>query len=260
MLGVKAVNEKNQQIDFTNNNNYAVISVSGILPPLASVNTASLATKDGSLFNSARLTNRNIVLSVVPRGAIEANRVALYTYFKTKKPIRLYFTTGSRSVFIDGHVESINGDLFSMTEIIQISVVCPDPWFKAVTPVVVNFDVVSHSADINNASDDETGFVAEFTAAGAVSDIVLTNSTTGKSFTLTYDLVSGDKVVLNTRRGEKGIKLIRGGVETNILNYVDVSSNCLQLEMGANTLVFSCTSGIANLSAKLTLQPIFEGV
>ena len=260
MLGVKAVNEKNQQLDFAGNKNYALISVTGILPPKANVNASNLATMDGSVVNGSRLGNRNVVLTILPQGKIEANRVALYTYFKAKKQVRLYFTTGSRSVYIDGWVESVSGDLFSIKEKIQVSVICPDPWFKAVNAVTANFDAVTHEAGINNASDDETGFTAEFTASGAVSDIVLENETTGKTFTLNYDFGNGEKVILNTRRGEKSVKLVSGGTETNLLNHVDVSSEWFPLAMGANVLSFSCTSGGANLSAKLTLQPIYEGV
>ena len=260
MLKVKAVNQLNQELKLYDNTNYALTSVDGILPPKANVNTAALATKDGSVFNSARLNNRNVVLTVYPLGAIETNRMALYSFFKAKKPVRLYLATKSRSAYVDGWVESVSGSLFDQKEKLQVSVICPDPWLKAVTPVVQAFDALTHAATVTNNSDDETGFVCEFTASGAVTNLTLTNATNGQSLTLTYELVSGDKVILNTQRGEKSIRLIRGGAETNLLNHVNVSSDWIALAIGANAMSFSCDSGTANLSATLTLQPIYEGV
>ena len=168
MLKVKAVNQLNQELKLYDNTNYALTSVDGILPPKANVNTAALATKDGSVFNSARLNNRNVVLTVYPLGAIETNRMALYSFFKAKKPVRLYLATKSRSAYVDGWVESVSGSLFDQKEKLQVSVICPDPWLKAVTPVVQAFDALTHAATVTNNSDDETGFVCEFTASGAV--------------------------------------------------------------------------------------------
>lgn len=260
MLRVIAENEKGQSLDFSASQNHVVTSVTGVMPPKANVNTAALATKDGSVFNSSRLTNRNVVLTILPVGSVETARIAIYSIFKAKKWVKLHFRTAGRSVWIDGHVESVSGDLFAMTEKVQVSVICSDPWLKAETPVTETFDDTTHQATVDNPSDDEVGFVCEFTASGSVQNVTLTDSTTGESFTLNFTFQSGDKVTLNTKRGEKSVTLTRSGTTTNLINSVAVSSKWLQLAIGENELAYACTSGVANLSAQLTMQPIFEGV
>lgn len=258
MIEVIAVNKAGQQINLSDNSNYILTSVTGITPPKAVVNTASLATKDGSVFNSSKLGNRNIVLTVFPDGKVEQSRLNLYRVLKSKQYVKLYLTTAARDVWVDGWIESMEANLFDQRQKVQISVICPDPYLKDVSESVTAFS--NGSATIDNVSDDEVGFVAQFTASGAVSDIILTNSTTGKSFKLNYDLVNGDKVTLDTRRGEKGISLLRSGSTANLINYIDIDSDWIQLEMGENALAFSCTSGSGNLSGSVTVQPIYEGV
>ena len=257
MLTIKAI-RGGQTLNLSNNVNYALISAAGVTPPKAEVNTSPLATKDGSLFNSSRLQNRNIVLTVCPVGNVEQARLGLYSFFKAKQAVQLELKTASRDVVIDGWVESVNGDLFSPRQAIQISIICPDPYFRDKDETVVNYS--SQAATLVNGSDDAVGFVTEFTASGAVEGVTLVNSTNGQSFAVSVTLASGDKLILNTKRGEKSVKKVHNGTETSVINLMDVNSDWVQLEVGSNSLSFSCTSGAANLSAKSVLQQIYEGV
>lgn len=258
MIQITATNEYNQQINLTGNAAIKLTRVTGLTPPKANVNTSALATKDGSIYNSSRVQNRNIVLTIYPAQSIEQTRVNLYQYFKTKHPIKLNIQTATRRVWIEGYIESMEGDLFDKAEKIQISIICPDPYFKSETATVVDFD--SASETITNTSDDETGVVVEITATGAAQGITITNETTGKSFSSTQQLVEGDKMILNTKRGEKSLTLVSGGTTTNIINTMEQGSDWFPLIPGANTISYEAEQGGANLSVRLTLQPIFEGV
>lgn len=257
-LKLKITNKYGQSITLTQNKAFSVAQVTGLTPPPATINTAPIATKDGSLFNSAFLENRNIVILLYPTGAPEAERVNLYKYLKAKQPIRLELTTKSRAVYIDGYIESLEGDLYENPQSLQASVICPDPYFKAITAIVKNF--ASASEEITNTSDEESGAVFEITASGAAENPTITNDTTGESFTFTYELQAGDKVTLNTRRGEKSLTLTRNGTTTNILNAMTPSSRWLTILPGANTLSYTAATGSANLALKMTLEPIFEGI
>ena len=196
--------------------------------------------------------------SIYPRRSVEASRINLYRYFKAKQKARLSIKTAQREVWIDGYIETIDGNLYENPQALQISVICPDPYFKAKTEVKDNF--ANGSASVNNTSDEETGAVFEITATGTASAPVITNTTTGEAFELTTDLQSGDKITINTRRGEKAVTLTRSGIVTNILNDVTPGSKWLQLRTGANALTLTATAGADALGASVTLQPIYEGI
>ena len=135
-------------------------SIDGIGPVNATINTTEIATTDGSRFNSARLSQRNIVLyfvfyEVIRRGfsasvsyvpgegntsssssewdagseSIEDIRHKTYKYFPLKKQLTLEFETDTRTLQISGYVESNTPSIFSENEGCQISIICPDPYF-----------------------------------------------------------------------------------------------------------------------------------
>lgn len=112
-----------------------VRSVDGLGPAKATINTSEISTGDGSLFNSARIPSRNIVLKLVfwesDSESIEDIRQKTYKYFPSKKPLLLTFQTDNRLLAISGYTESNEPDIFSSQEETQISIVCPDPFFYA---------------------------------------------------------------------------------------------------------------------------------
>ena len=101
-------------------NNYAVVGVQGLTPPPTTINTAIAGSIDGSFFNSARVESRNIVITVILAGDIEANRQRLYRIFPRKMPVTIYFKNKNRDVKISGYVEALEGDLFTQQEQMQI--------------------------------------------------------------------------------------------------------------------------------------------
>lgn len=257
-LVIKATNKYNQSITITQNANFQLVAVAGLTPPKANINTAELAVMDGSAFNSSKLNNRNIVLTIQPTGNVEAGRLTLYQYFKVKQPITLEIKTSSREVVIAGYIENMEIDLNANPQTVQVSIICPDPWFKAKTAQVIALN--TNPKTIASESDDEVGAIFTATMSGAVSNPVFTDSTTGQSFGLTYDFVSGDVLTLNTRRGEKAVSVLRSGTKTNLLNYITATSKWIALATGDNSIGYSATSGAANMAVTVTLQSIFEGV
>lgn len=108
---------------------FAITQITGLGPVKATVNTTELSTNDGSIFNSARLNSRNVVISVtfLPNPTIEASRHLSYKYFPVKKYLTLIFETDKRLCETVGYVESNEPDIFSKQESAQISIICPDP-------------------------------------------------------------------------------------------------------------------------------------
>lgn len=283
MLQVIAENKYNEQINLTQNGNYALLSIGGLTPPTATINTAVIATSDGAVFNSSRLGTRNIVLTIKPLNSIETNRINLYQYFKAKQYIKLYLENNTRSVWIDGYIEHIDGNLYTENQQLQISIICPDPYFKDTTTGLYTFSNVidlfsfpfaieetpgipiSELSEyveiaITNNSDDETGVIIQLIANATVTNPIIYNMTTNEHFGLNIELEVGDIVTIDTRRGHKTVTLNSDGVITNILNNMAQGSAWLNLIVGDNIFTYTCDTGAEYLNISVQLQPIYEGV
>ena len=110
---------------------FQVESIRGLSPVPAQVNMTPMAGLDGAQFNSAKIQTRNIVIMLRIRGDVEKNRLTLYRFFRTKEKHRFYFSNESRSVYTDGYVESAEVDLFELGQRLQISIICPNPFFQS---------------------------------------------------------------------------------------------------------------------------------
>lgn len=113
---------------------FLIKSITGLGPAKANVNTTEVSTNDGALFNSARLSQRNIVLDMVFINtvygeSIEDLRQKSYKYFPLKKSVELTIETDNRYVKTTGYVESNEPNIFSSQEGTSISIICPDPFF-----------------------------------------------------------------------------------------------------------------------------------
>jgi len=111
-------------------------SVDGLAPTKGTVNTNALATSDGSVYNSARQDQRNIVfkfqlLEDLNDGKIETTRQKLYRIFPVKKKVRIQVETDNRSATTEGYVETNEPDIFSETEKQNVSIICPNAFWTA---------------------------------------------------------------------------------------------------------------------------------
>ena len=101
MFTAKVKNHRGDSLQLFPSNDYFV-SIDGLTPVKANLNFSTVGVNDGSIYNSGRKENRNIVLSIKPLRNIEENRIALYKFFPLKRACSFYFKNGSRDVFIDG--------------------------------------------------------------------------------------------------------------------------------------------------------------
>ena len=71
---------------------------------------------------------------------------------------------------------------------------------------------------------------------------------------------TGDKIIIDTRRGHKSVTLISNGVTSNILNYMAQNSKWLNLIVGDNIFSYEAAGGSEYLTINIALQPIYEGM
>ena len=133
---VTAINYLREEVkiklsDMSPSHGLIITDMSGLGPPKGNINTTTISSGDGSIYNSARLDNRNITIKLlfVDAPSIEAARQNTYRYFPVKKPITLKIDTDNRSVYTVGYVESNEPTIFNDKESCQISKICPDSHF-----------------------------------------------------------------------------------------------------------------------------------
>lgn len=282
MYSLRVENDKGDTLELTDNPSYKVYKIEGLNPPQATVNSSVNATRDGSKINSVRLGDRNIVIYTTIEGEVEANRINLYKYFPLKKTVKLYFSNDSRKVYIEGTVELIECDLFSSKQVAQISLICPQPYFKDVDNLVTSFGDVSKLFEfpfsipkggieisaittnvrkaIVNTGDVESGIIIKLFATGTVVNPVIYDVLKRTQLRLNFTMVSGDTVVINTNQGEKTIELIRSGLNYNILGNMTPSSSWFTLESGDNVYTYDAESGSSSLQLTFTTAILYSGV
>ena len=283
MFLAKIKNIYGEILELTHNPNYNIISISGLSPVSAAINTSVLATADGTMFNRSRKGERNIVITISINTPVEKNRLQLYRYAPTKFPIQFSFKNDSREVFIDGYVESHEVNLFENGQLAQISIICPQPFFKSVKECIfelsaitslfkfpfwinqgqpIAFSSVSMEAQITvwNEGDTETGMIIELHAERTVINPIIYNRDTGEKFEVIYSMVKGDVIKINTNAGEKSVLLIRNGDEYNIINYVNLNNDWFVIRNGANVFTYECADGYEFLKILFLVTNKFEGV
>lgn len=275
MFKIEIENAQNEILTLTQNEDaYQVLSVSGIDQPKANINTTKLAGMDGAMFNSAYLNMRNIVIMVRINGDVENNRLELYRFCRSKENCRFYFENGSRNAYADGYVESVECPLFTNNEVMQISIMCPFPYFKSVQeslfdisdaygaftfpftisePIPFSIYAANRQTDVINRSESETGAIITITALDSFGKVKISNATTGDTFTLTYSFLKDDKIIINTYKGQKSVYLHRGGARINLFMFIASGSTFFELRIGKNQFSYQIDDGDSDDAAEITI-------
>lgn len=126
-------------LDLTNNEDKWVLEhVKGTNPVSATFNESTMIGVDGVTINGSKLSKRNIVFTFYIEGDCEENREELYQFFAPNNQVRLYCDTPLKNVYIDGYVETCECDPYTQSQVMQVSIVCPEPHFKNVESVDTN--------------------------------------------------------------------------------------------------------------------------
>ena len=260
MFTLKIENTKGEIFELTNDEtNYAVVGVSGLTRPDTTVNTSSGVT-DGEYYNSSKVGMRNIVIDILLRGEIETNRQRLYKIFPLKTTCTVYFKNYNRDVKIKGYVEVLDGDLFVEQEQIQISIICPQPYFESLKTLYTELSKIMRLFEfpfciaepipfsekrnlplcsILNNGDTTCGVILTISITGEVSDLKIYNTATQQFFGLDYEFQENDQITINTQSGQKNISLIRDGETINLLSSMQAGSSWIQLATGINNFTFT---------------------
>lgn len=274
-------------------------SIDGLGPPKANINMTELATMDGSLFNSARAEQRNIVIHMLFTFSptIEDARQRTYKYFPIKKELDFLIETDNRIMQTRGVVESNEPDIFSENESNNISILCGDPYFYSagengvkltvffgIEPLfefefgneslhdsLIEFSSIENEREKNiyYEGDAEVGIIISIHSIGDVGDITIYNTGTREVMRISASriqeitgtgIIAGDDIIINTTRNNKKVLLLRNGIYTNILNALDRNSDWFRLVKGDNIFAYTTTFGSENVQFQIQNQDLYEGV
>lgn len=282
MFGFIIENDLGEQFQIINGKDFVITSISGLNPPSANINTGVVAMSDGEKFNSSRLNYRNIVLTLNILRNVEANRILLYRYFKVKKHHKIYYFNGSREVYIEGYVETFENDLFTQMQQPQISIICPQPYFKDIEDIYFDISQVlamfefpfaieedgKEFSTLNttligkviNNGDVESGIIIEISASGQIINPKIYDASTNGMLGITITIERGDVIRINTNKGEKKVELIHEGKTTNIINKLMPNPTWFQLDVGENLFTYDCESGNEFFTMRFTHTDLYAGV
>ena len=274
LRSVRIKNDRGDIMELVGSEKYSLTNITGLNPVAAVINTTSNGVHDGSRYNSSKLGTRNIVITV--------SMEELYQYIRPKHDVTFYYENGKRNVYIPGWVETCELNPFSQKIEVQISIICPKPYFHDMEqsyeeirgiaelfefPVSIPKEGVAlseiltkHSEYIKNAGDVETGGVFVLETSGIVINPVIRNIDTLESFSLQTTLVKGDILKINTLESEKTVTLQHEGKDINMINYITDDSVWLQIPIGSYRFGLYPEYGFENAALKIIHENLYTGV
>ena len=274
---------------------FIITNISGLNPPKTNVTVSESAQIDGGYLTSTHVNSRNIVFTLrfTPNKTIEECRLISYRLFPVKTNTTLLFETENRAVQINGVIESNEAELFSKNSATRISIVCPSPFFQSVGQNIATFGsteplfefefgnesleepliemstrTYSHAMNVVYSGDVDTGGIFTIDFLGLCEGLIITdgrghymNIDTSKVAEHTGTAIGpGDRILINTLRGEKGIYLVRNGVSSSAFYCIDRYFEWLYFQPGNNTISYTASTGVDNIIIQVTHPIYYQGI
>ena len=246
---------------------FGTTQISGLTRPKAEINRSALAGANASRISGAQITERNIVMDIVPQGDGEEMRQALYDILPFDTMLRFYVDTKQRCVYIDGYAEELegdepNGDEFS----VQVSIVCPFPWFQSIRLHSVNL-VVGNNNPILYDGDVPAGWTLNVPPqespplVGSVGDLEITIS--GETFAYSGNISVPTICAIPGRKSFTGIRSATGDTRHPAFDAMIAGCQWPMISRNGNNVSVSCSDETRDFFEKqnvFTYRDTYSGV
>lgn len=265
---IKIENDQGKVLNLSTDARYVPI-LTGTGPPPATINRAKVATADGTRYNSATVDERNLLLTVYIVQDVARGRRNLYRWLSPKKYVKVYYQEDDLDVYCEGYVETAEVNPWEQDQNLNVSIVCPTPFWRDVRETFTDASVVSHlfefpfsiseegvelsieekgrSAIIQNDGTVETGATFLLTANIRTLQPRIYNMDTGEFIGFYVDMEAGDQLEVCTITGKKSVTFIRDGVRSNYINTLMEGSAWLTMAPGANEYSYTVDEGECRL-------------
>lgn len=139
-----------------------------------------------------------------------------------------------------GYVKKLEIVPFTKDPSVQITMPCLQQYLEAPALLYV-VPATMATPSITNVGTAPEGFHMELIFTAGMSSWTLTHSS-GRKMELVYGFVSGDKLIIDTRPGSRGIWVLRGAVLTNIIYTLSADSVWHMFHGGVNNFTASSAS------------------
>lgn len=267
----------------------AVKEITGLGPVKADLSMDRYALIDGAFLKGVRVGTRNVVLTLIPWGEdIQHLRRKLYKYFGVSETISLEVITDWVSAKSDFIVESVEPNIFSERQEIQVSLIGLDPYWKASSSQiqkVIGFNDTapqfefpffsednhklifgdmanSTGKDIRYLGDAPAGATITFTFNGTVGNLIISNTTYDETMSISKagQFYAGEQLVVDTRSGKKSITHMAGGKVSYISGILAPGSEWIQMHPGINTIALQYSGGSEDLSVSIEYETLYRGI
>lgn len=282
MYSLRLENEYGNIINLNDELNYVVKEITGLNPPKAEIFKSKSPNRKGVKYNGSTLNERYINISIKLLGDIEANRNALYDYIDTERYVKIYYQNGIKNVFIEGHIEECNFELFTIDETINLAILCEEPHFKDLKAIAVDIANLlnqftfpfaidkqgvpistirsTNETNIFNSGDDVGArFILEFSNQ-VVNPVIYNANDRTKMISLNKMFNAGEYVVIDTAKSPKTIVLYKtDGSTENILKYAN-NITWFEIKKGFNKFGLTASSGLEYINLKIEYRNQYLGV
>lgn len=280
---------KNKSLKIGKNEPYRLLRIEGIDSGEFELDISNNALYDGVSITNRKIKYRSIVIECEYRGEnLESERRKLAGFFNVHNDGSLIINYMGTQRKINYVTENFNAKLENVYMPLKflVQLYCPDPfltdveeqreelafwqgdfYFPLVIPqstgITMGHRAPSLIVNILNKGDVPTGMKIVFEAKGTLKNPSLFNVNTREFIRINKEMVPGEKIIINTNRGNKGIVSISNGVTTNILNYIDIiggGNTFLQLDVGSNLFRYDADEGLDNLEVNIYHHNKYLGV
>jgi hypothetical protein len=216
----------------------------------------------------------------VPKRYMGEIKDRLYSFFQPRSVGIFYYYSGNIARKIRYYVESVEPEESGLVWTITISLICPDPKFYALTddltelavwegliewpleiiePFEVTRKINSLIGNVYNPSAVPMGLTVTFQASGTVTNPSLYDVNRQELMQVSTTMHAGDQIVITTADGNKHVKLISGGVTSNINNLMAYPPRWLKAYQGDNLFRYNADSDIDSLSVNIVSTEAYWG-
>lgn len=283
MYSLTVQNERNEQLKLTQTEDYTVKAIEGLSQPDAVLNYDYRPGHNGSVYNSGRVDNRQLIITLLINNEAAENRNVLYNFFRSSRPVRIFYKNSLYDVYVDGYVQNFTIDFFAQHEIAQIVVLCFDPFWHDIENDIITSGVAipafsfpfaneqpglifstfdeGTTVTINNKGAVSTGLIITMRSAGVVEIPRIESLTTGEALGVSVRLSAGDSLIVDTREDHRSITRITNGTAESVISSMTVGSEWITLIPGDNDLIFDVNAGdVADLSVFFETNARYMGV
>lgn len=259
------------------NCDFKLMAYSGFAAADFDVQIAAGGSSDGGYISSARLASRTLGIRFDFGGKdAEAVRQSLISFFAPDRALTVTARRGDIVRTIEGRAcdFDISEKNRHARSTVDLSVICPDPFFKAteaafysgkvITPLfhlpchfpcVLGVQSSSGELKIVNTGDTYADMTAVLAANGAATNPYILNHTNGRKIRILGTLSTGTSLTISTVRRGKGAWI---GATRCTIDPTSTFSDFL--EVGLNQLECGSDEGVGTVSAHVESTALFLGV